>query len=456
MSQAAPGSAPEGIKLGPIWMVPGVSRLNANIFVFAAYMTIGLLVYNSIGVPYLLQQNLGVSPSEQGRIVGDLQFLSEIILLLTFGPAGVLADRIGRRQVYAIGLGFMGLAYFLLPLSNNVTELFIYRGVLGLGIALATGMLSTILADYPQETSRGKMVALIGILNGLGVLTVALTMGRLPNVLMRNFDLTPDVAGMYTFWLIGSLCFVVAVAVAFGLQRGTPIKRDDRLPIKELAVSGFSEGMRNPRIALAYASAFVARADLVILGSFLVLWGQVAGIQAGMDTASASQAGSRLFAIASGAALLWLPILGAILDRFNRVTGVAMCMTITAIAYGSMYLVNDPLASGSIGWFVLLGIGQISAFLGSTILIGQEAPIAKRGAVIGMFNIFGAVGILIGVWIGGRVFDAIGPWAPFMFVCVIATICVGMAITVRLLSPGDMPVARRKRGTVVSDTGPIS
>ncbi|MCL4720444.1 MAG: MFS transporter, partial [Gammaproteobacteria bacterium] len=87
MSQLSPGTAPDGIKVGPVWMVPGISRVNARVYFFAAYMTIGLLVYNSIGVPYLLQQNLGVALSDQGRIIGDLQFISEIILLLAFGPA---------------------------------------------------------------------------------------------------------------------------------------------------------------------------------------------------------------------------------------------------------------------------------------------------------------------------------------------------------------------------------
>ncbi|MCC5793111.1 MAG: MFS transporter [Chromatiales bacterium] len=437
MSQALPGAQPDGIKVGPIWLVPGVSRLNARIFIFAAYMTIGLLVYNSIGVPYLLQQVLNVPVSDQGRIIGDLQFLSEIILLLTFGPAGILADRIGRRQVYAIGLGFMGLGYVMLPLSSTLTELFIWRGVLGLGIALATGMLATVIADYPQDRSRRAMVAAIGILNGLGVVTVALTLGRLPNILVSGYDFTPEAAGRATFWLVAGLCFLVAIAVARGLQPGTPVKSEDRLPVRELAVSGIVEGIRNPRIALAYASAFVARADLVILGSFLVLWGQVAGIERGMDTAAASAAGSRLFFVASLAALLWLPILAWMLRRFNRVTGVAFCMAITAAAYGSMILVGDPLAPSAVGWFVFLGIGQISAFLGSTVLIGFEAPPKSRGAVVGVFNIFGAIGILIGVAVGGRVFDAIAPWAPFMFVCIIATLCVIMAVIVRIVSPGS-------------------
>ena len=43
----------------------------------------------------------------------------------------------------------------------------------------------------------------------------------------------------------------------------------------------------------------------------------------------------------------------------------------------------------------MLGIGQISAFLGAQTVIAKEAPEASRGAVIGAFNFSGAVGILV-------------------------------------------------------------
>src|SRR5690606_15761004 len=151
---------------------------------------------------------------------GDLQFLSEIVLLMVFGPAGILADRIGRRQVYAMGLGLMGLAYFLFPLAGSVTELAVYRAILAAGVGFATGMLSTIIADYPEERSRGKMVAMIGILNGLGVVSVAFTMGRLPNYLVESAGLSPQLAGQYAHWLVALFCVTVAVAVGSGLQKG--------------------------------------------------------------------------------------------------------------------------------------------------------------------------------------------------------------------------------------------
>ncbi len=81
---------------------------------------------------------------------------------------------------------------------------------------------------------------------------------------------------------------------------------------------------------------------------------------------------------------------------------------LTAVGFLSTLFIDDPLAREPLIW-VLLGIGQISAFGGATTLVSAEAPIAKRGVVVGMFNIFGVVGIFISTAIGGRLFDAIGP-----------------------------------------------
>ena len=125
-------------------------------------------------------------------------------------------------------------------------------------------------------------------------------------------------------------------------------------------------------IGLAYCCAFVARSDQVILGTFTVLWGTTIGVSQGMDFATAAGKGALLFAVAGSASLLWLPVLGFTLDKFNRVTGVIISMICAALGYGSMYFVDEtimftasgfPLSGQSVMLFTLLGIGQISAFL---------------------------------------------------------------------------------------------
>ena len=88
--------------------------------------------------------------------------------------------------------------------------------------------------------------------------------------------------------------------------------------------------------------------------------------------------------------------------------------------------------------FFLLGIGQISAFLGSATLIGQEAPEIKRGSVVGMFGTCGAIGILVASSVGGRLFDSVGPTASFVIVGIFNGMVLTAAIVERILSPGPM------------------
>jgi MFS family permease len=424
-------------RLGPMWLAPGISRGNAWALMYSAFVTIGLLTFVAIGTPYVLNANLGIPVSEQGTISGDLALWNEIALLIVFSPIGVLADRFGRRQIFAAGLIIMGIGYACYAFAGSVGELTVYRVIYAIGLGAATGILGTVVADYPQEKSRGKLVAITGVLNGLGVIVVTLVIGRLPRVFAER-GVDEVWAGRYTHLIVFGICLVSAIVIARGLAPGTPVKQRERPAFGKLLRDGLA-AVRNPRIVLAYACGFIARSDLVVLGTFTVLWGTTAAIQQGVEPSEALARGRIPFAIAQTAALLWLPIIGFIMDRLNRVTGLILCMSLAAFGYLSMLFVTDPLASASTKWWVILGIGQISAFFGATTLIGQEAPIRERGSVIGVFNIFGAIGILFSTGVGGRMFDGIGPSAPFALIGSMTLLVLAGAVYVRITAPGPMP-----------------
>jgi MFS family permease len=425
-----------GKKFGPIELTPGVTHGNVWSLAWGAFWTIGLVAFVSVATPYVLTANLGVPESEQGTITGDLLFWAEVTQILIFGLVGVAADRFGRNWLFAMGLLGMGAAYTFYPFAESVGELTIYRIIYALGLGASAGMLATVVADYPKEDSRGKMLAFVGMLNGLGVVLVIALLGNLPNMLV-DAGYSAITAGRYTHGVAVALCVLTAVVVGFGLMKGTPVRQEDRLPVLQLFRAGVYEG-RNPRIALAYASGFVARGDQVILGTFTILWGKTWGMSQGMEPAAAIAIGTLIFVISQISALLWIPVLGPMLDRVNRVTGLIVCMSLATVGYLGTMFVEDPTARVAIPIFVMLGVGQISAFLGSAILIGQEAPKSERGSVVGVFNSFGAVGILIASVIGGRLFDAIGPYGPFMLVGSMNGAVLLMAIVVRIRAPGPM------------------
>lgn len=441
MNEPNPAAAADtaGRKFLFVWLQPGITALNAVVFCYAAFATIGLLTFISTGTALVLNAKFGIETSEQGTISGDLVIVTEIVQLLIFGVVGVLADRIGRRELFAAGMLVMGIGYLLYPFADSVTELIVYRAVYAAGLGASTGMLQTVTADYPQDRSRGKFVALGGMFNGVGVICVTVLFGRFvpPALIDAGYDALTTTKIVHI--IVFAVCAISSVIYMLGLKKGAPASHEERLPMRDLVLSGYAEARRNPRIALAYASAFVARSDLVVLGTFTVLWGAVAGVEQGMDPAVASARGAGIFGLASAAALVWLAILGSFMDRYNRVSGAIFCMALAAIGYSAVWLVDNPLSGAAVPYFVLLGVGQISAFFGATTLISQEAPRLSRGAVVGAFNMCGAIGIFFASGLGGRLFDAVGPAAPFMLIaCANAVVCV-LAIIVRIKSPGHIP-----------------
>jgi MFS family permease len=389
----------DGLKFGPIRLAPGISTGNMWTLIYACFFTIGLLAYVGVGTPYVLTGILNIPADDQGIVTGQLVLVSEITAILLFGPVGLMADRIGRKGLFAVGFVLMGLGYALYPLAGSLAELLVYRVIYAAGVATCTGVLAVVVTDYPSESTRGRLVAVTGFMNGLGVAILSISFGFAPRVFTgRGADVTT--AGVYTHWLVAAFCVLSAIVVAWGLKGGTPARHAKHEPLGPMIRSALRHGS-NPRIALSYAAAFIARGDLI---------------------------------------LVWTGVVVFVLDRFNRVTTLAWCMFLATLGYLSMgVLVDSPIDRSAIPFLALLGIGQISAFFGSQSLVGQEAPMAERGAVVGGFNTSGAIGILFCSAVGGWLFSEVSPHALFTMIGVMNGLVFLMAVAVRLTSPGRMP-----------------
>jgi MFS family permease len=417
------------MRLGPVTLEPGVSRGNAITLYYAAFATIGLVTGMAVLTPYLLTETLGLDEARQGRALGQLAIVNEVTLILAYGPLGALSDRFGRRIVYVAGFLAMGLAYLLFPLMQGLDGFSAVRVLYALGTGAATGMYGTLLADYAVERDRGKVGAIGGMLNGLGVVGLALALGALPARLVAGGMAGPEAARTTTM-IAAAACVLSAVILLVGLKRGRP-EAAPRLPMAAMLARGVAAARQSREIGIAYAAAFVARGDLAIVGIFTVAWGKQAALAAGMSASDAIRAGSMPFVIAQGAALLWPLALLYFIDRLPRLRMLGLAMLIGTAGYLAMGLVDDPLSGRAIPLFALLGIGQISAVLGAQTLIGKAAPEASRGAVIGMFNFSGAVGILVIGAVGGWAFDRFGPASPFLIVGVLNGLVAGMALASR-------------------------
>jgi MFS family permease len=423
-------------KFGPVKLAEGINPAHAGSFLFAAFLGICLTTFISTFQPYLLTVNLGLPEDQQGQVSGMALFAGECVLLVSSSLIGAWSDRIGRRGMFAGGMVILGMGWILLGYVDSVTTLVATRMFMSVGIAIVNVMISALMADYPAEESRGKLVAFAGIAIGLGNIVIGVVFMTLPEK-FSSFGVTELTAGRYTVFTMAALSLFLMIAVSFGLKGGRPDKSSGTESLRERLLVGVQAGRENPRIMLAYCSAFVARGDLVVVGTFFSLWLLQSGLKAGLEPVQAAQKAGMMFAMVMLCALLWAPVMGIINDRLDRVKAMALAMFLAACGYIGVAFVPDPLGVWMYAAGAILGVGQISVVTASQTLIGQEAPPAYRGSVVGMFSMFGAAGILFISSIGGWAFDAIDPVAPFVIIGLANTLLFVAAIRLGASDAGE-------------------
>ncbi len=421
-----------GERLGPITLADGVRRRHAASYLFAAFVSIGLFTYLTALSPYVFRVNLQIPADEQGRLSGQLQFWQEIVLLLVIGGWGALSDRVGRRAVYVAGFLVLALAYALYPFAESSQALMAYRLVFALGVAATSAMLATIAGDYPLDKSRGRFVGVSFFLNGLGSVLFFVFMTRLPSI-YAGAGATELWAGRYAYLTVAGIALLAAI-VMLGLKPGLPVERAHRPSLGTLLREGVMEA-RNPRVALAYGSAFTARADMAMVTLFLSLWAVQAATAAGATAAEATARAGAVIAISQATALVSAPLVGWLGDRLDRVVLMMIAFGFAALGYGWVGLTDDLLAPSAIPALLLLGIGQSSTILASTVIMGQEARADIRGSVFGVQSFCGGLGILAISAIGGRLYDAQGPGSPFLLIAVLNLLVLVWAWRVKRLKP---------------------
>ena len=394
-------------------LAPGYLPSHAVTYLYAAFITIGLLALVSYMQPYLLTVNLGLAPHLQGRTVSALNFANELLALCLVAPFGALADKIGRRSVYAFGFLWLAAGFLWYPMARTVPQLAGCALFFSVGVAAIGTMLGTVLADTPGEESRGRMVGLTGFCQGLGAAVLVLLLGRLPKHLADS-GVDALMAGRITLWLAAALCALSSVLVFVGLKRGTPSEFAPAMPVSRILADGLAAARRNPRIWFAYLLQFGSFGDRVVLGTFLSLRLQQAWLERNVSMADAAARARLPFVAAMVAGLATALIVGALLDRVDRLRIGVAAMALAAAAYLLCGFIADPTQDVLMAAVaMLLGAGQIAAIIACQTLLGQEAPRDLRGAVFGLAGICASAGILFTNAFGGWLYDSVSKGGPF-------------------------------------------
>ncbi|MFF5211299.1 MFS transporter [Streptosporangium sp. NPDC000396] len=409
----------DGIGRGNMWACMSMA--------FAATMIISFL---PAAQPYILGSVLGVAKADQGKVVGLLGVAAEITMIASLAWYGALADRFGRRPIVVAGFALCALGAALFPFAGNTTVLVALRVVFALGVAALSGMLSTVAVDYVRDGSRGRSYGLVGLFSGLGAMVAVLGLVRLPKIL-EDRGMAPVAAARVSFLIIAVAVLAVAALMWFTLSPARVGATAERVPLTRLVREGIVLA-RDPGVALSYAAAFVARADLAVVAGFMSLWivDHATG-ERGMSAAEALARAGAVVGIAQTVATVAAPLFGWLGDRMRRQDVVILAQAVAALSYLSTLLISDPLGSGMMLVAVLVGLGEIAAITTAGPLLAQQAPAGVRGSAYGVQTLCGAVGILTVSALGGILYDAWRPAAPFVVSGVSGLLVVAFGLVVR-------------------------
>ncbi|WP_232548457.1 MFS transporter [Propioniciclava soli] len=103
--------------------------------------------------------------------IGSIGFVG---MALGASLGGLLADRIGRRQVFALTLLVYGLATGAAALSTSVAMLLALRFLVGLGLGGELPVASTLVSEYAPTRIRGRVVVALEAFWAVGWILAAL------------------------------------------------------------------------------------------------------------------------------------------------------------------------------------------------------------------------------------------------------------------------------------------
>jgi MFS transporter, putative metabolite:H+ symporter len=405
-----------------------------------------------VGLISFVMAALAVHWSLSGTELSWIASIGFVGMALGAALGGLLADRIGRRQVFALTLLLFGLATGAAALAWSVGALLVFRFLIGLGLGAELPVASTLVSEFAPARIRGRVVVALEGFWAVGWLMAAL---------IGFFVVGTSEDGWRWALAIGSVPALYAVYVRRGLPESVRfLERRGRTAEAEEAVRRFERsagvdatpspdappapassspaelwapGRRRHTASLwtvwfgvnfAYYGAFIWLPTLLVASGFSLVrsfgftllitlaqlpgyataawlierWGRRATLASFLV---GSAAGAGLFGLAVGET--WILVTGMVLSFFNLG------------AWGALYAVTPevyPTALRATGAGWAAGFGRIASIV-APLSVPLLVDVGGNGLVFGVFSAFfllAATAALGLPELRGRALDVVDPY----------------------------------------------
>ena len=386
-----------------------------------------------------IRRDLGASIDELEWTV-NAYGLSFAVLLV---PAAALGDRLGRRRLFAGGLGLFVLGSAACALAPNVGVLIAARAVQGSAAAIVAPLaLALVSGAFPPE-QRGRAMGIFGGITGLAVLSGPVLGGAI----------TQGLAWQWVFWInvpIGlaaiplvltkidesygprarldgpglALVTAAALGIVWGLMRGNDVGWGSLEVVASLAAGvaalvafivverRVAEPMLPPRMfhergfSAGTAANFLFSCSLFAAVFFMAQFQQVSLGQGPLDS------GLRLLPW-TGTLFVVAPIAGALTNRIGERTLVSVGLTLQAAGMAWIAVIASPGMSywTTVAPLVIAGAGISMAIPSAQNAVMNAVAPGELGKASGAYMMMRQLGGVFGLAITVAVFTGAGSYA---------------------------------------------
>jgi len=347
----------------------------------------------------IYSRSFGVSATAVGLVISAFAIMRFISGMFS----GKLVNLFGERYVFSVGVLMVAISAFLTGIAANYWQLLIFRTAGGLGSSMFSVAASSVIFKSIPPDLRGRTQSLYN-----GTFLIGAVAGPAIGGLLMSISLRAPFFGY-------SIMLLISGSIAYKYLKASHLQpanndRSDEMTIKE--------ALQLPAFRIAFVTSFMV--GLAILGPRL----SIIPIFVVEELKGSNSLVGYVYTAAALVQGSFLMRAGQLSDRQGRRLVLKMGASITWIGMALFLFAGHQ----SVFIIAMMVIGFGTAFLSTTpSAIVADVITGKSGKVIGLFQMAGDAGMIVGPILSGFLADAYSFEVAFAATLAIYSITVLLA-----------------------------